>query len=79
MSRQVGNPEYCFSHVSFVKKGSFPDDAAQFLTTFVCIFQLLFDFLAFKNEIIYWKNRDSMVGLSTKGGKNQWVSKMETK
>jgi len=30
--------------------------------------QLLFDFLAFKNDISYWRKRDSMVGLSTKTG-----------
>ena len=29
-------------------------------------FQLLFDFLAFKNDISFWKSRDSMVGLSTR-------------
>ena len=29
-------------------------------------FQLLFDFLAFKNDITFWKARDSMVGLSTR-------------
>ena len=32
-------------------------------------FQLLFDFLAFKNDISYWKKRDTMVGLSTRVGK----------
>lgn len=30
--------------------------------------QLLFDFLAFKNDISYWRNRNSMVGLSTRTG-----------
>ena len=34
------------------------------------LFQLLFDFLAFKNDISYWKNRESMVGLSTRVGKS---------
>lgn len=33
-----------------------------------CIFQMLFDFLAFKNDILYWHARDTMVGLSTKVG-----------
>ena len=34
------------------------------------VLQLLFDFLAFKNDISYWKQRDSMVGLSTRVGMN---------
>ena len=29
-------------------------------------FQLLFDFLAFKNDISYWRERDTMIGLSTR-------------
>eukprot|EP00057_Strongylocentrotus_purpuratus_P020854 XP_011675328.1 PREDICTED: cleft lip and palate transmembrane protein 1-like protein isoform X2 [Strongylocentrotus purpuratus] len=33
-------------------------------TIFVSFFHLLFDFLAFKNDIAYWKARNSMVGLS---------------
>ena len=32
------------------------------------LFQILFDFLAFKNDISYWKKRDTMVGLSTRAG-----------
>lgn len=32
-------------------------------------FQLLFDFLAFKNDISYWRERKTMVGLSTRAGK----------
>ena len=28
--------------------------------------QLLFDFLAFKNDIEFWRRRDSFAGLSTK-------------
>ena len=31
-------------------------------------FQLLFDFLAFKNDISYWKKRKNMVGLSSRVG-----------
>lgn len=50
-------------------KGIFADNSFYILmmTFVVAAFHLLFDFLAFKNEIIYWRNRDSMVGLSTKG------------
>jgi len=36
--------------------------------------QLLFDVLAFKNDISYWRNRDSMVGLSTKTGEIHLLS-----
>ena len=40
-----------------------------FLISFLFILlQLLFDFLAFKNDINYWKRRDSMVGLSMRTG-----------
>lgn len=31
-------------------------------------FQLLFDFLAFKNDISFWKQKKSMVGMSSKAG-----------
>jgi hypothetical protein len=34
--------------------------------------QLLFDFLAFKNDIMYWKKRSSMVGLSTRAGEGSF-------
>lgn len=34
------------------------------LTFGITVLHLLFDFLAFKNDINYWKHRDSMVGLS---------------
>ena len=34
----------------------------------------MFDFLAFKNDIMYWKKRSSMVGLSTRAGKDNSVS-----
>ncbi|XP_041454540.1 cleft lip and palate transmembrane protein 1-like protein [Lytechinus variegatus] len=33
-------------------------------TIFVSFFHILFDFLAFKNDISYWRARNSMVGLS---------------
>eukprot|EP00118_Oscarella_pearsei_P001954 m.8995 g.8995 ORF g.8995 m.8995 type:complete len:531 (+) comp21015_c0_seq1:75-1667(+) len=36
------------------------------LTFFVSAFHLLFDFLAFKNDITYWKERESMAGLSSR-------------
>lgn len=31
--------------------------------------QLLFDFLAFKNDISFWKQKKSMVGMSSKAGR----------
>lgn len=31
--------------------------------------QLLFDFLAFKNDISFWKKKKSMIGMSSKAGK----------
>lgn len=31
--------------------------------------QLLFDFLAFKNDISFWKKKKSMIGMSTKAGR----------
>uniref|UniRef100_H2ZN70 Lipid scramblase CLPTM1L n=1 Tax=Ciona savignyi TaxID=51511 RepID=H2ZN70_CIOSA len=34
------------------------------LTFVIALFHMLFDFLAFKNDINYWKKRDSMEGLS---------------
>lgn len=37
---------------------------------FVLFFsQLLFDFLAFKNDISFWKQKKSMVGMSSKAGR----------
>lgn len=36
------------------------------LTFTVAAFHLLFDFLAFKNDISYWKKRKNMVGLSSR-------------
>ena len=45
-----------------------------FLISFLFILlQLLFDFLAFKNDINYWKRRDSMVGLSMRTGGYQGI------
>lgn len=42
------------------------------------LLQLLFDFLAFKNDISYWRNRDSMVGLSTKTGQTYIFNVFDT-
>ncbi|CAL1534731.1 unnamed protein product [Lymnaea stagnalis] len=36
------------------------------LTFVVSLFHLLFDFLAFKSEVMYWRSRETMVGLSTR-------------
>ncbi|XP_069113149.1 lipid scramblase CLPTM1L-like [Argopecten irradians] len=49
-------------------KGIFADTNFTFLmlTFAVAAFHLLFDFLAFKNDISYWKGRRSMVGLSSR-------------
>ncbi|XP_066572080.1 lipid scramblase CLPTM1L [Amia ocellicauda] len=49
-------------------KGIFVDTNLYFLalTFFVAAFHLLFDFLAFKNEISFWKQKKSMVGMSSK-------------
>ncbi|OWF50337.1 cleft lip and palate transmembrane protein 1-like protein [Mizuhopecten yessoensis] len=49
-------------------KGIFADTNFTFLmlTFAVAAFHLLFDFLAFKNDISYWKGRKSMVGLSSR-------------
>lgn len=49
-------------------KSIFTDTNMYFLTLtfFVTIFHLLFDCLAFKNDISFWKNRKNMAGLSTR-------------
>ncbi|XP_069898235.1 lipid scramblase CLPTM1L isoform X2 [Dipodomys merriami] len=54
-------------------KGIFVDTNLYFLalTFFVAAFHLLFDFLAFKNDISFWKKKKSMIGMSTKAGRAQ--------
>ena len=49
-------------------KGIFTDTNMYFLTLtfFVTIFHLLFDCLAFKNDISFWKNRKNTAGISTR-------------
>ncbi|XP_032905270.1 cleft lip and palate transmembrane protein 1-like protein [Amblyraja radiata] len=49
-------------------KGIFVDTNLYFLalTFFVAAFHLLFDFLAFKNDITFWRRKKNMVGMSTK-------------
>ena len=49
-------------------KSIFTDTNMYFLTLtfFVTVFHLLFDFLAFKNDISFWKNRKNTAGLSTR-------------
>lgn len=40
------------------------------------IFQLLFDFLAFKNDISFWKKKKSMIGMSTKAGSSSGLARV---
>ncbi|XP_060047107.1 lipid scramblase CLPTM1L isoform X2 [Erinaceus europaeus] len=49
-------------------KGIFVDTNLYFLalTFLVAAFHLLFDFLAFKNDISFWKKKKSMMGMSTR-------------
>jgi hypothetical protein len=49
-------------------KGIFIDTNFYFLalTVFVAALHLLLDVLAFKNDISFWRNRKTMVGLSTR-------------
>jgi len=62
--QQLGFTEKDFDEV----KGIYTDTNFYFLilTVFVSTIHLLLDFLSFKNDISFWKSRDSMVGLSTK-------------
>lgn len=60
--RQLGFSEKDLDEI----RGIFTDTNLMFLglTFAITVLHLLFDFLAFKNDINYWKRRDSMVGLS---------------
>ncbi|XP_016099172.1 cleft lip and palate transmembrane protein 1-like protein [Sinocyclocheilus grahami] len=61
--------EHCFTEKDADEiKGIFVDTNLYFLalTFFVAAFHLLFDFLAFKNDISFWKHKKSMVGMSSK-------------
>jgi hypothetical protein len=44
------------------------------LTVFVSVFHILFDILAFKNDISFWRNKKDMVGLSMTGVLWRFVS-----
>uniref|UniRef100_A0A8C3VIS9 Lipid scramblase CLPTM1L n=1 Tax=Catagonus wagneri TaxID=51154 RepID=A0A8C3VIS9_9CETA len=59
-------------------KGIFVDTNLYFLalTFFVAAFHLLFDFLAFKNDISFWRRKKSMIGMSTKLWKVKKALKM---
>ncbi|XP_041932897.1 cleft lip and palate transmembrane protein 1-like protein isoform X2 [Alosa sapidissima] len=65
---------YSLQHFGFTEKDTdeikaiFVDTNLYFLglTFFVATFHLLFDFLAFKNDISFWKQKKSMVGMSSK-------------
>uniref|UniRef100_A0A4W3KJ81 Lipid scramblase CLPTM1L n=1 Tax=Callorhinchus milii TaxID=7868 RepID=A0A4W3KJ81_CALMI len=62
-------------------KGIFVDTNLYFLalTFFVAAFHLLFDFLAFKNDISFWRRKNNMVGMSTKIWKVKKAFKMTIK
>ncbi|KAG9345017.1 hypothetical protein JZ751_009557 [Albula glossodonta] len=68
------NAVYSLQHFGFTEKdtdeikGIFVDTNLYFLalTFFVAAFHLLFDFLAFKNDISFWKKKKNMVGISSK-------------
>ena len=55
-----------FSCCHLLKRFLLPIALIQYLLTHL---QLLFDFLAFKNDIYFWKNKKSMEGLSFRVGK----------
>ncbi|KAJ8354231.1 hypothetical protein SKAU_G00217980 [Synaphobranchus kaupii] len=65
---------YSLRHFGFSEKdtdeikGIFVDTNLYFLalTVLVAAFHLLFDFLAFKNDISFWKKKKTMVGMSSK-------------
>ncbi|XP_063041660.1 lipid scramblase CLPTM1L [Engraulis encrasicolus] len=65
---------FSLQHFGFTEKDTdeiksiFVDTNLYFLglTFFVATFHLLFDFLAFKNDISFWKKKKSMVGMSSK-------------
>ncbi|XP_012688324.2 cleft lip and palate transmembrane protein 1-like protein [Clupea harengus] len=65
---------FSLQHFGFTEKDTdeikaiFVDTNLYFLglTFFVATFHLLFDFLAFKNDISFWKHKKSMVGMSSK-------------
>uniref|UniRef100_A0AC34F367 Uncharacterized protein n=1 Tax=Panagrolaimus sp. ES5 TaxID=591445 RepID=A0AC34F367_9BILA len=62
--QQLGFSEKDFDEV----KGIFTDTNFYFLmlTVFISAVHLLLDVLTFKNDISFWRSRNSMVGLSTK-------------
>ncbi len=71
---QNGNLPYFFQSLGFTQKdtdevkGIFADtNLVLLLVTFgVSAIHLLFDFLAFKNDVAFWRSKRTMVGLSTR-------------